>query len=78
MLQKIVRWIAGVSPASGCTQPPTSKFISQQIFLFALRQIAGGTPANLYDRFFVTKIVSLVPVVHLSQLSTCPSKIANT
>ncbi|MDR2169060.1 MAG: hypothetical protein LBP59_02855 [Planctomycetaceae bacterium] len=36
-----IRWsrllfrIAGISPASGCTQPPMSKFTSQQFFCFS-------------------------------------------
>ncbi|MDR2172585.1 MAG: hypothetical protein LBP59_20790 [Planctomycetaceae bacterium] len=42
--------IAGVSPASGCTQPQTSEVISQPIFLIAFRQIAGGTPAIRWSR----------------------------
>jgi hypothetical protein len=39
------RRIAGVSPASGCTQPPMSEVEISTDFLFAYRQKAGDTPA---------------------------------
>ncbi|MDR2169129.1 MAG: hypothetical protein LBP59_03210 [Planctomycetaceae bacterium] len=41
--------IAGVPPASGCTQPPMREVTSQPIFLFTLRQIADETVAFLFD-----------------------------
>jgi hypothetical protein len=42
--------IAGVSPASGCTQPPLSVFLISTVFLFAFRQSAGETPAIRWSR----------------------------
>ncbi|MDR2169284.1 MAG: hypothetical protein LBP59_04005 [Planctomycetaceae bacterium] len=42
--------IAGVSPASGCTQPPLSEVKISSAFLFAYRQHAGGTPAIRWSR----------------------------
>jgi hypothetical protein len=48
--------IAGVSPASGCTQPPMSEVKISTAFLFALRQSAGETAAILID-FSLQKIV---------------------
>ncbi|MDR2171873.1 MAG: hypothetical protein LBP59_17145 [Planctomycetaceae bacterium] len=50
MLQKIVRRIAGGSPACGCTQPLMSEVKIATAFLFALRQSAGGTPAIRWSR----------------------------
>ncbi|MDR2169821.1 MAG: hypothetical protein LBP59_06750 [Planctomycetaceae bacterium] len=42
--------IAGVSPASGCTQPLMSEVLISSAFLFAYRQNAGGTPAIRWSR----------------------------
>jgi hypothetical protein len=52
--------IAGISPASGCTQPPMSEVLIATAFLSAFRQIAGGTPAILIS-FCHKKICPLVP-----------------
>jgi hypothetical protein len=40
------RRIAGVSPASGCTQPLVSEVLISSAFLSALRQIATETAAS--------------------------------
>jgi hypothetical protein len=62
LLQKIVGRIAGVPPACGCTQPPTSEVYIATAFGVALRQIAAETAA--FIKFFVIKkIVPLVPPV---------------
>ncbi|MDR2168658.1 MAG: hypothetical protein LBP59_00770 [Planctomycetaceae bacterium] len=42
--------IAGVSPACGCTQPLMSEVEIATVFLFALRQSAGETPAIRWTR----------------------------
>ncbi|MDR2172420.1 MAG: hypothetical protein LBP59_19925 [Planctomycetaceae bacterium] len=53
--------IAGVSPASGCTQPLMSEFNISSAFLFAFRQSAGGTPAIRWSRLHF-RIASETPV----------------
>ncbi|MDR2168609.1 MAG: hypothetical protein LBP59_00525 [Planctomycetaceae bacterium] len=42
--------IAGVSPASGCTQPQMRDVYISTAFLFAYRQSAGETPAIRWSR----------------------------
>jgi hypothetical protein len=53
--------IAGVSPASGCTQPLMSEVNISSVFLFALRQSAGETPAIRWSRLLF-KIAGGMPV----------------
>ncbi|MDR2170029.1 MAG: hypothetical protein LBP59_07805 [Planctomycetaceae bacterium] len=62
MLQKIVRRIAGVSPACGCTQPLAMKVLIPIALLVALRQHAAETATFLLN-FLLQKNIPLVPHV---------------
>jgi hypothetical protein len=53
--------------ACGCIQLPLSEFISQPIFLFALRQIATDTTALLLN-FLLQKIIARFRLVSQNRL----------
>ncbi|MDR2170012.1 MAG: hypothetical protein LBP59_07720 [Planctomycetaceae bacterium] len=77
-----IRWsrlhprIAGVSPASGCTQPQMSEFEISTDFLFAYRQNAGETPAILIITQIIVQTNCIRDACVPSQLNFCNTKTA--